>query len=244
MTISFGDHLMKTMQTFLILFMVGCVFCAQCGVIGQQQTDAPYSRADESDDICQIKRSDEEVNITCNQTRSYLDIAKITRFFPDSGNVTLMMIFHGVITDAVSDPSVRYIMWFNTSYGKTILDYSNGVNSGYTYLFNESSQQIPAVSDVTITENTIQVTYPVLATGYPDQNIEAHAIQTDGSVSWIGRGPSEKKGLFDGVDPIDYPGSSTEDDGEDTMIPGFSTILVLASILIGVCWYILGNMRR
>lgn len=201
---------------------------------------APFSKSDESDDICRIDKSGLASEKNCNLSRDYLDIAKISRFHPDPGNVTLMMIFHGVITEAVDDESIRYVMWFNTSYGKTILDFSDGVNSGYTYLFNDSVH-VNATTDVTITENTIQVTYPVLLSGYPDQNIEAYAVETKGTEHWIDRVPSVKKGLFDDPEPIDFENPNQYNDSDNEETPGFTTVVFI--LVVGLM-VLMAYLRR
>jgi hypothetical protein len=230
------------MKNILIkIGLIGIILCL-FGIpftTAQQIPTAAFSRSDEENDLCMIDKTSDKTEITCNLTRDYLDIAKIIRFYPDEGNVTLMMIFNGKIDESTQNPAVIYTMWFNTSYGKTILEYSNGVNNGYTYLFNDSIH-VPSVSEPIVDENSIQVTYPFQPDDFPDEGIEARSIEKDGKIIWKDKLPSVRKEIGDDATPIDFenPNKPKDDDAVGNDSPGFSFLILISGVIILYLYYV------
>ena len=78
-----------------VLILGVCIICfgifPLSGLADEPSTSA-FSKIDEEQDVCRIDTSMISQEKTCNLTRDHLDIAKITRFYPDDGNVTLMLI--------------------------------------------------------------------------------------------------------------------------------------------------------
>ena len=194
---------------------------------------AGLSRSDDSDDICQIGIN---INQTvCNQSVSYLDMAKIVRNIDEDENqVTLMIILRDNVID---DDSIHYVLWYNNSYSKYKMDYSNKINYGICYNIDEVDI-FQEVDDPVVNENYVMVTYPLIKTGFPNENIEAAVYELDGSFLWIDRIPNEKKGIGDDAKPIDNfvnPGQNKSSSPPDNNTPGFELAIFIIGISLMLC---------
>ncbi len=226
-----ADKMLKPLIKIKVVSIVTIMLIVLGMFIPTGNAGAGLSKTDSTDDICVIRTVDNETTEMCNQSIPHLDIVKIVRDINEEENqVVLMIILNEIIM--VDDSDIHYIVWYNNSYSKYKIDYSNGVNGGSCYNFGEDVTYSELTAPV-VNENSLKVTYPLLKTDFPNEDIEAAVYQVDGSTILIDRIPNEKKGVGDDAKPIDgfenpYQNKSSTTPGDNT--PGFESVLLFIGI--------------
>jgi len=191
---------------------------------------AAFSVSDEIDDICVYNRNTGELD-ECNVSVSYLDIVKIVREQNDDGNnLTLMLIISGSIRNA---DNVYYKIWYNNSYNKYEMVYSNNEFSGGAR-YIEDDEFTYEITDTFVTTNTIQGTFPLLNSTYPKEEIEGVAYEIDEGSKWIDIVPNVKKGI--NPEPINHTLDGNNENGNTSNGSDTPSIGFFGLVLVTVCF--------
>lgn len=225
------DKMLKPLNKIKVVSIVTIVLLVLGMLIPTGNAGAGLSKTDSTDDICIIITEGNETTEMCNQSIPHLDIVKIVRDINEEENQVVLMIILGEII-IVDDSAIHYIVWYNNSYSKYKMDYSNGVNSGSCYNFGEDVTYTE-LTDPVVNKNSLTVTYPLLRTDFPNEDIEAAVYQVDGSSLLIDRIPNEKKGVGDDAKPIggfENPDQNKSSTSSENNTPGFECSILFIGI--------------
>ncbi len=220
----------KKLKGFQLIW-VGIIFFSLLP-LGLNAIAAPLesdSMIDASNDICSPDDHPVGKNRTGNHSIDAIDIVKIARrVSTDTNLVELVMIVNGEIKES---DDVHYIIYYNNSYSKYKMDYSNGENVGFAYNIGEQDQ-VDQVFDPVVISDSIMVTYPLLNDSYRNEDLEAVAYEIKDDGVWADYVPNQLSSFdpkpFDGNPPFDSNGT----DDQPNQTPGFTILVVFSAIIL------------
>lgn len=223
----------KNKKIILLIYIVLLFFSILFSPIVSSK--AALSRPDGINDICFLEEKNGEIEEICNQSSPHLDIVKVIREpIDEDGELKLTILINGKIKN---DENVHYLVWYNNSRSKYFMNYSNGINYGWAR--NIDDELVFEIREPYVTDHSVTVTYELLNSSFPHEEIEGIAYEVDDSILRLDRSPNEKKEIetkpFNGT--INPPSNFT-DDGDSIDTPGFEiTIIVLLFVFIAIFYH-------